>query len=284
MHEQNHLETTICRVLARRDWRLTSFPEVACGLQQFTDRVRARLSSWMEEKEKAVTITPELIERAIKHEYCHILYRACNLRNTAAEERAMVELWHWTYPIVRSKIGHEKDAEDIAQQALIKIWEKSPQVKDPGAFLGWASMVTVNEVLMFYRRTRRRDQFVTSVKAWGDETPSDEDNEYAASLAAYEQALRADIANGLMLDESEQTILYWLEKCIPRSAAQRLVIMEHVVRERKLDEVANLLDTTLTNVYLLKHRALRSLRTCIDLLRMLCETVQPSRALRILGE
>jgi len=283
MHDQNHVEATICRVLARRGWRLTSFPEVACELQQFADRVRARLSCWMR-GQGDTTITPELIERAIKHEYCCILHRASNLRNTAAEERSMAELWNWIYPIVRSKIKHDQDAEDIAQQALITIWEKCPLVRDPGAFLAYASMIAINKVREFYRRTGREPQFITSVKDWGGESPNDEDNEYAASLAAYEQALRADIASGLILDESEQTILYWLEKCIPRSAPQRLVIMEHVIRERSPSEVAHLLDTTVANVHLLKHRALRSLRTCVDLLRMLCETVQPSKAQRILGE
>jgi RNA polymerase sigma factor (sigma-70 family) len=283
MSDEYHLENTISRMLSDHDWRLTSFREVACDLQQFAARVRARLASWVEE-EGHTTITPQLIERAIKHEYCRLLHKACNLRNTTAEERAMVELWRWIYPIVRSKIEREQDAEDVAQRALIKVWENCPQVRDPGAFLGYASMVTIREVSAFHKQAHRKAEFVVPVESREGETRGDEDDEYAASLAAYERVLRTGLANGLMLDESEQTILRWLEECIPRSAAQRLVIMEHVVRERSLAEVADLLNTPVDKVHLLKHRALKSLRSCVGLLQRLCQAVQPSRARKYLEE
>lgn len=279
MLDNSNLEATISKTLANNDWRLTSSPEVGCDQQQFADRVRARLAIWVEEEEHT-TITPDLTERAVKYEYCRILHQACSLRNSAAEERALEELWHWIYPYVRARISSEQDAEDVAQQALINIWQNCAQVRDQGAFLGYAYVVTIREVQQFYRRVGREPQFVRPQ----DEPSQNEDNEYGASLAAYEQALATDLLSKLILDETEREILRWLEECIPRSAARRLVIMEHVIRERSLAEVADLLNIKVSNVYVLKHRAIDSLKECVDLLRMLCQNLQPSVAQKILGK
>jgi RNA polymerase sigma factor (sigma-70 family) len=284
MLDNNYLEATISQTLAKHDWRLTSFPEVDCDQQQFVARVKARLVYWAEEaaeREENVQITRELIERAVKHEYSRILHHACCLRNTAAETRTLEELWHWIYPYIRARINDAQDAEDVAQRALINIWRKCGQVRDPGAFLGYAYMVAIREVQAFYREAGRKPQVVILARDLEGDSP-DEDNEYAAGLAAYEQALKADLTRGLIQDETEQEILRWLEKCIPKSAAQRLVIMELVIRERSTIDVANMLNTKVANVYLLKHRALKALRKCVELLRMLCEAMQPSVAREIL--
>ena len=73
------------------------------------------------------------------------------------------ELWHWIYPRVYRRIDNPQDAEDVAQQVMLKVYQNLHQVKDPRGFLGWVSVITFHEIGEYFRQKERENQFMRGI-------------------------------------------------------------------------------------------------------------------------
>ena len=65
-------------------------------------------------------------------------------------ELVMDRLYSVAYRILR----HAQSAEDATQQALVAIWRRLPQLRDPDRFEAWCYRLLVNSAYAEYRRNR----------------------------------------------------------------------------------------------------------------------------------
>jgi len=57
--------------------------------------------------------------------------------------------------VCRRYTRHQLEAEDILQDAFIKVFDKIDQFKFNGSFEGWIRRIVVNEALMFLRKRQK---------------------------------------------------------------------------------------------------------------------------------
>lgn len=89
-----------------------------------------------------------------------------------------------------------EDAEDIAQEALLRAWRHRAAIKDPERFFGWLSTIVRNEAARRYRKAE--GELLGDV---GGDVPDESDWMAAATS-------RADVGRGLeRLAEHERTLL-----------------------------------------------------------------------------
>lgn len=69
------------------------------------------------------------------------------------------------FAICLGMLGHRDDAEDIAQQALLKGFTDINRLRDDGHFGAWISRITKNLCIDFIRR-RKREQSILAKRAW----------------------------------------------------------------------------------------------------------------------
>ncbi len=118
--DQQLCQEAVGLLLARHEWQLLTPVEFA---QRTYDHVRA-----------GITADPR---RAAIYTYCEALHHACSGREgRTRRERAYTELYRWLYDIARQR--YAGDAEELAQQALVRTFTAFEQCRLPGAFLAFA--------------------------------------------------------------------------------------------------------------------------------------------------
>jgi len=253
------------RVLARWGWRLLTADELA-------HRVEAYLTGG-----EVVATSPWAIRHAALRLYGRELYQACGHRDGTIRERAFTELWAYLYPIALYKAEDAALAQDAAQQTLLTVWEKLAQCRDPHSFLNWATMIAINQVRAVFRQAsilvpgqeeretvegeapRRQRREVPMAELRGDERDSE-----------FELKEEVGPDRALLRRESQARLVTALERTL-RSSQQRRVIIGLFIEEKGVLELARELDTTPTNVYALKSRALARLRERQDFLEVLAD-------------
>jgi RNA polymerase sigma-70 factor (ECF subfamily) len=187
------------------------------------------------------------IQRAVMRHYCVILHAACAESNTSRQRRAFVELWNYLFPIALYKTHDAALAQDLAQQSLEKIWKHWVQCKDPASFLGYVRMVLINEIRDWFRKNNRATL-----------EPIDEIVEIGTNPVSVQSGTEAERAEN---DDLRRQLLDVIEKCL-KDPRQRAIIIESFLNECGYKEIAEMLDITVGNVHVLRHRALQTLRKC----------------------
>jgi RNA polymerase sigma factor (sigma-70 family) len=87
---------------------------------------------------------------------------ACVARAQAGDEKAVLDLFHYMYPhvakLVHANLPGRESAEDLIQQACIKIVTNLQKYSARAPFLHWVSRVTVNTCLNQMRREKARPE------------------------------------------------------------------------------------------------------------------------------
>jgi len=235
--------------LHERDWRL--IPDV----RQFAQDIAAQYAGTMSD-----------LEREFARWYSAILHAAASLAGSERQNRAYQELWAYLLPIALARTGDPDRAEEYTQRALIRIWERHDQCHTPRRYLGWCTIIVLNEVRLGYREESRRPDNVPLI--WN----TTEDEESTSGLLGewtvpvyedrtapvYEESARP-LEEEIAVEELATLLRAALDASL-RSEAQRTVIKELYLRDTDAETIAQMLNTTLNNVYTLKSRALTRLR------------------------
>ncbi len=80
----------------------------------------------------------------------------CQQRDTAAMGTLVVQYQHWVYNIAYGFLGHREDAEDIAQDVFLSVWENIGQFKFRSRFSTWLYQITKNKCLNLIDQRKRR--------------------------------------------------------------------------------------------------------------------------------
>ena len=86
----------------------------------------------------------------------------CLARSRGGDEAAALELFHYMYPhvakLVRANLPARESAEDLIQQACIKVMANLHQFSGKVPFLHWVSRIAVNTCLNQMRHEKRRPE------------------------------------------------------------------------------------------------------------------------------
>lgn len=77
------------------------------------------------------------------------------------------------YGLARRYAGSHEDADDVLQEAFVKVYQNLDGLSRPEAFFPWARRILINTALDHIRRRRRGQEFEVEVENL-DDTPSDD--------------------------------------------------------------------------------------------------------------
>ena len=90
---------------------------------------------------------------------CSELYTACASADAREQRTAFETLWRYLFGVasymLREKIEGEALAQDCAQIALIRVYERRSQCHEPAAFCVWARRIVSHAVIDMLRRRKR---------------------------------------------------------------------------------------------------------------------------------
>jgi RNA polymerase sigma factor (sigma-70 family) len=129
-------------------------------------------------------------------------------------------------------------AEDATQQALLSVWQRLPQLREPERFQAWSYRLLVRACYLEARRARR---WTPAMRLLPDDEP------------------RATDASGAVIDRDE------LERAFARlSLDHRTVVVLRHYRHLSLGEIASAMDIPIGTVASRLHYALRELRSAVE--------------------
>ena len=159
----------------------------------------------------------------------------------AKDSHSLEELYHRTrtavYGLVLSYLKHPQDAEDVTQDAFVRIWDTAASYRPQGKPMAWLLTVARNLALMRLRE-RGKTQELT------DEEWSDLPARAPDVTTEDRHVLRAALS---VLSEQE-----------------RQVVMLHAVTGLKHREIAQLLELPLATVLSKYRRALKKLNLLLE--------------------
>jgi RNA polymerase sigma factor (sigma-70 family) len=143
-------------------------------------------------------------------------------------------------------LQNQEDAEDVSQDVFIKILESVGQFKGESALSTWVYRVSVTSALEFLRKKKRKKRFGFMSPLWG------ENNEQTVELPDFHHP-------GVALDKRENAaILFKAIKKLPEN--QQIAFILNKVEGLSYQEVAEIMNTTLSAVESLLHRARTNLK------------------------
>lgn len=233
--------------LRNRDWQLIS-PRDPAAWERFLDDVAALLRAGDDSPRPA----NERLPRAVIAAYCPLLHAACAAHGTYEQHRAYTEIWNWLYPILVKRTNTPEDAEDIAQDVLLHIFQNLERVNQPSGFLAHVGGVAHKRLRRYYTqlgKERRRFSY---------DLPDEDADEPEPTVGVTDPRL---IAARMELNETQSEILDILEQCLPRRAGvQRIVFVDLIFRRRSVHEIAEQHELTIESVHKAWSRLRQALR------------------------
>ena len=140
---------------------------------------------------------------------------------------------------VARRILRDRDlAEDATQQALLRIWQDLPQLRDPARFEAWSYRLLVRAC---YAEGRREHRWAPNLRV----LPMDDSD--------------ADGGLGTVADRDQLERGFRLI-----SIDHRAVVVLHYYLDKPLDEVASILEIPVGTAHSRLHHAMRALRAALD--------------------
>ena len=160
------------------------------------------------------------------------------LRVAAGEQQALEELYRRTrgavYAVALSLLRNAHDAQDVAQDAFVRVWEGAAQYRPQGSPMAWLLTVARNLARMKLRQGARQAEL------------SDEEWEAVPADSPAVTPEDRELLQGALASLEDQ---------------ERQVVLLHAVTGLKHREIAQLMEMPLATVLSKYHRALKKLKT-----------------------
>ena len=151
-----------------------------------------------------------------------------------------------------SFIPNKEDAEDIAQEVFIEVFNSIKKFKGDSKLSTWIYRITTNKCLEFIRKknTKKRFAFLQSIS--GNEMSLDKTNYFT------------EINHPGILMENKETsaILFRAINQLPE--AQRVVFTLHKVDQKSHDEISEILQKSISSIESLMFRAKKNLQELLE--------------------
>jgi len=157
------------------------------------------------------------------------------LENRKDLKDAFLEYGKQIYGYVYVRCGYSKElAEDITQDVFLKAWEKRTSYdREKSSLKNWLYIIARNTVVDYYRKNKNRKSVTLDENIFIAQNTFDRENE---------SLMKVVLKNLLELNEKE-----------------REVLTLRYIQDLEIDEIAEILKLTKTNVKVRIHRALKKL-------------------------
>jgi|688.fasta_scaffold439093_2 RNA polymerase sigma-70 factor (ECF subfamily) len=154
------------------------------------------------------------------------------------------------YNTVLGLLQNPEDAEDVTQEVFIKVFESVSEFKGESAFSTWLYRIAVTSALEFLRRKKRKKRFAFLTNLFG------EDGEPLHDPPDF-------IHPGVALDRRENAkALFKAVRELPEN--QKTAFVLHKMEGLSYQDVAQVMDTSVSAVESLLHRAKLNLRKTLE--------------------
>ena len=164
-------------------------------------------------------------------------------------EHFRVRIFHYSLLMC----GQREDAEEVAQDALLKVFENFDQLQDPGRVRAWVFQIAKNACLM----KRRKSVFAPTHEISLDEEPNYEENGHKLEIPDW-----SSLPDRQYLQSELREALHRAIREVPPN--YRSVILLRDVEELSTQETAQILDLTEDVVKQRLHRARLAVRQKMD--------------------
>lgn len=193
-------------------------------------------------------------EDATKAEYA-ALVRAAATGDRDAIERLLVKAQEVAYRFSLLVCGHQEDAEDVMQDALLKTYRYVNRITDPGAFRTWLYTTVRNACLTKRRLHSGEPSHFVSLES-GD------------ASADGEAPITLDVADGAR-PADQQLIDAWMDNRLRDALKQlppryRMIVVMREIEGLSTREVATVAGISEANVKTRLHRARLMLRRHLE--------------------
>ncbi|MFT3678274.1 MAG: RNA polymerase sigma factor [Chitinophagaceae bacterium] len=165
--------------------------------------------------------------------------------------REMVETWQdMVYNTALGIVQVPSDAEDIAQEVFVQVYQSVSSFKGDSKFSTWLYRITITKSLDHERRKKRKKRFAFVKSLFG------EDSEVLIHPPDFNHP-------GVQLDKKEDAaILFEAIRELPQN--QRIAFTLHKVEGLSYQEVSEVMKTSISSVESLMHRAKTNLRKNLE--------------------
>ncbi len=163
--------------------------------------------------------------------------------------------------------GHREDAEDVAQDTLMKVFQSIDQLRDPDRLKSWVFRIARNECLMKRRKSVFAPQQELSLDDLRPKATEGGDG------GGFEIADWDSLPDHLLLDAELQQALEAAIRQLPE--IYRSVVLLRDVEELTTEETAEALEITPVTVRMRLHRGRLALRQHMDQYLRRARGVQP---------
>ncbi|MBP7554625.1 MAG: RNA polymerase sigma factor [Chitinophagaceae bacterium] len=165
--------------------------------------------------------------------------------------REMVETWQdMVYNTALGIVQVPSDAEDIAQEVFVQVYQSVSSFKGDSKFSTWLYRITITKSLDHERRKKRKKRFAFVKSLFG------EDSEVLVHPPDFNHP-------GVQLDKKEDAaILFEAIRELPQN--QRIAFTLHKVEGLSYQEVSDVMKTSISSVESLMHRAKTNLRKNLE--------------------
>lgn len=152
--------------------------------------------------------------------------------------------------------GHREDAEEVAQETLLKVFENFDQIREPERVRSWVFRIAKNACLMKRRKSVFAPARVLSLE------------EFVPSMKSDGEGMKLQIADWSALPD-QQALQSELRRVLDKAIQElpeiyRSVVLLRDVEELSTEETAQVLDVPVDVVKTRLHRARLALRQKLD--------------------
>lgn len=110
-----------------------------------------------------------------KKEKLNYIIQGC-LRNEQASQEALFKFFYSNMLTICLRYTSDRDtAQELLQDAFIKVFEKLKKYENTGSFEGWVKRIVVNTCIDYYRKTKRDPLYFTEDTVFKDTSESIEE-------------------------------------------------------------------------------------------------------------
>lgn len=161
--------------------------------------------------------------------------------------REIVETWQdMVYNTAIGIVQSPEDAEDVAQEVFVQVYQSIDQFKGNSKFSTWLYRITISKAMDHERRKKRKKRFALIKSIFGEDS---------------EQVVDAPDFNhpGIVFDRKENAAILFREmNKLPEN--QRIAFVLNKVEGLSYQEISEVMETTVPAVESLLHRAKSNLR------------------------
>lgn len=180
------------------------------------------------------------------------LIQELKLKSTKAYSQLLDDFQQKVFSTCMSFVPNKEDAEDIAQEVFIEVFNSISKFKGDSKLSTWIYRITTNKCLEFIRKknTKKRFSFLQSIT--GNAIPMDK-TDYFTEINH----------PGILLENKElNTTLFKAINSLPES--QSVVFTLHKIDGKSYQEVAEITDRSLSSVESVMFRAKKNLQNTLE--------------------